>query len=1215
MAVAKGALCYFLDDERSWALGTVDTWDGKYADVTGSVTEHERTPFSARKVPEEKLFVAREDCLDEDVDDLLHLTLLHDSTLLACLRVRYFKDVIYTNIGAIVVAINPFNFKIPYYTDDQMPKYLGEGERIEKNRPHSWAQAHNTYHEMLSMDANQTILVSGESGAGKTEASKIVFKYLAAVSTLRAGDGARGDGAATGDRINRCSPPLEAFGNARTVRNDNSSRFGKFMRVKFGAGGDLRGAHITKYLLEKSRIVSAMPGERCYHSFYLLCRGTADFRAPFSVGADSAYRSICTGQQTSNKDYDTPDELDEVLESMALVGLTPEQVSSVWATVAAVLHTQNVDFDAKGEGVTLAGGAAADALASATGCLRVDGGVFERELVSTEMEVMGQRIVKELKPVQAVDGRDAVCKALYDGLFSWFIEACNATLDVADDGDGRWIGLLDIFGFEDFEINSFEQFCINLANETLQNHYNLYIFCKDMDECRAEGVDVTSVEFPDNSPCLMMVTGRTGILALLDEQCSVGSGTDDLFLQATVEHHGANPFFAKKVLAQNQFIVHHYAGSVSYTVDNFLEKNRETLKDGWRLLVRASADPLIASFVGAPAAKEKAERRVTAGGFFKQQLNDLMALINSTNPHWIRCVKPHPKKQPRMFNGVTTMQQLSSAGVLGTVKIRKAGYPVRIAFDDFVERYAICAGGARAGTDAAAFCEELLRGVAGLDTVQAQVGQTRVFLKSEAYVALETVKRDALVRHAVTAQAFARSLCAVLRRVRPTLRSRHAALLPPLRKQVRRLNDARQREARQRAEAAEEEASERAELAAELRRSAACLHAELAAAEATRAEAERVRAAAEAAARAEADAARAAAERRRAERERKERAQAAEEKALREELAELGRRRMADVQGEMEALRERRRVAEEAEKERVAGNRRAADEKAEEVRRRRAAAAARHEESMRQRRAYEAELEKSVVEKGKWADLLAGRSRAATERKQFIRGTEVSLRAADGKARAAAEQQRFARTTEARQAAEQARDSLRQVDLETHRAEVRNKQRLERIERVERRREEEAAAQAGRAARAAAERGQARQREEWGKLLDREQRQKRERAFRREQEAREERRTLTQVERGLERGLALQRSEEQRGKARAALKRAQSPGGPGGTRTSDAVGGGGGARAASVSPIDGVLHGRLMGSSRTAAAGVLNDLSCRVTDASEAVVGAELPKTSLHWVP
>jgi myosin heavy subunit len=258
--IEAGATVFFQHPEHSWVVGSVDTWDGKAAVCRSADAKEGRDPVA--NLREAQLFVARDDLLHEDVNDLLNLTVLHDATLLNCLKRRYLKDVIYTNIGAIVVALNPFNFTIPWYMDDKMEGYLGEGDTIERNLPHSWAVAHNTYFEMRNDRQNQSVLVSGESGAGKTEASKIVMKYLGAVSARTGTEEQRSRGRSVGDKINCSSLPLEAFGNAKTVRNDNSSRFGKFMTIKFDEAGYLVGAFITKYLLEKSRIVTAAEKER-----------------------------------------------------------------------------------------------------------------------------------------------------------------------------------------------------------------------------------------------------------------------------------------------------------------------------------------------------------------------------------------------------------------------------------------------------------------------------------------------------------------------------------------------------------------------------------------------------------------------------------------------------------------------------------------------------------------------------------------------------------------------------------------------------------------------------------------------------------------------------------------------------------------------------------------------------------------------------------------
>ena len=277
---------FYHDPTDSWTVGTVTKWDGKVGEC--KATEGGGV---CGKLSIDEITIAREDTVNEDKDDLMDLTLLHDATILRSLKLRYMRDVIYTNIGPIVVALNPFNFQIPWYTDDNMPKYLAEGDRVETQLPHSWAVAHNTYHEMVNDSQNQCILVSGESGAGKTEASKIVMKYLANVSTKAGNQEMKEAGLNVGRKINMTSPPLETWGNAKTARNDNSSRFGKFMKVKFDHEGNLVGAFVIKYLLEKSRIIFAGPGERCYHSFYLVVRG-AD-KGMYHLGMTFFFVRVC----------------------------------------------------------------------------------------------------------------------------------------------------------------------------------------------------------------------------------------------------------------------------------------------------------------------------------------------------------------------------------------------------------------------------------------------------------------------------------------------------------------------------------------------------------------------------------------------------------------------------------------------------------------------------------------------------------------------------------------------------------------------------------------------------------------------------------------------------------------------------------------------------------------------------------------------------------
>ena len=746
--IVPGSLCLAHHPQHAWVPAVVENFDGKLGTV--NVTYPKKETIS--KLKEEDIFVCDERAMDEDINDLLNLSVLHDGTLLHCLRRRYYKDIVYTNIGAIIVALNPFNFKIPWYMDEKMKDYLSEGDTIQNNLPHSWAVAHNTYYEMRADMSNQSILVSGESGAGKTEASKIVMKYLNNVSALRGAPEEKASGQLVGVKMLQSNPILEAFGNAKTVRNDNSSRFGKLMRIKFNTRGILTGADITKYLLEKSRIITAAQDERVYHSFYLLLKGCD--REKYGLEPIATYKTVNTGKCTDVPGMNDGEDYQCCNEAMSICGVKDAERDSIWRVLSGILTIQSLEFqDLDGGDKCVMDSSTAQYADLFSKFLKVDLTNLTKEFLTTTLDINKTKVVKDLNRVKALDGRDSVCKAIYDNVFAWLVTTINRTIDTSD--SASWVALLDIFGFEDFKVNSFEQLCINLTNETLQGHYNHYIFTRDMEECRAEGIDTTEIKFPDNKPCIDMISAKSGILSVLDEECLLGKATDLTFLDKICEKFAGEKakmtqFFERPRLAKvPSFRIHHYAGSVTYDVENFLEKNRDTLKDAFKMLFRASADPLVATLLPEPS---EGATKFTVGGFFKSQLRDLMELINSTNPHWIRCVKPHPAKKPLHFDGVTTLNQLRSSGVLGTVQIRKAGYPIRLKHADFCKRYKIVARGLD-GVDFSnhpQVCTGVLKN-AGFEMQKAQVGKTRVFLKSEAYQQLELLKKQKLQVFAKTA--------------------------------------------------------------------------------------------------------------------------------------------------------------------------------------------------------------------------------------------------------------------------------------------------------------------------------------------------------------------------------------------------------------------------------------------------------------------------------
>eukprot|EP01064_Diplonema_japonicum_P027952 TRINITY_DN418_c1_g1_i1.p1 TRINITY_DN418_c1_g1~~TRINITY_DN418_c1_g1_i1.p1 ORF type:complete len:1162 (+),score=207.27 TRINITY_DN418_c1_g1_i1:41-3526(+) len=797
MPLPADSLCYFRHPEDSWLWGKVVDFDPKKKYYKCKAVEEGNSqapegrapqvlssgPWAdgwpdpvpkdvVEKIPdnEKNIFSVREDVVYsteyEDTHDLLRLTILHDSTLLSCIKKRYFNDIIYTFIGAIVVAVNPFNYKIPWYTDDNMNKYLEENYPIQKNLPHSWACAHNTYHELRMDKKDQTILVSGESGAGKTEASKIVLKYLSAISSKMSGTQEKEDGKDVRSMIMAASPFLEAFGNAKTSRNDNSSRFGKFMQIKFSEEGAIVGANITKYLLEKSRIVTAGPGERVYHSLYLAVRGNGRTYGATSCPSDTMFKSLNAGGCVTNNEFNSGEDFDEVCDSMKMVGIDEHSITGIWSTLAGVLHLSNISFEKCGDGCVLNTTSKASALEAAK-CLFVDPTTLCEELVRTIIFLRGEKSEKKFSVSKAVDSRDAFVKRIYDQVFSSLVVKCNEALDVPE-YEG-WIGLLDIFGFEHFEVNSFEQLCINTANEVLQGNYNQHIFAKDMDECRAEGVDVTEVKFPDNTECINLVISskpKPGLFSLLDSSSTLSKGDPDedaKWLAEITSSYEKHKFFEKKRLAKDSFIVKHFAGDVSYTIKGFVEKNADTLKEAWKDLVISSSNSYISSLAW------PVEKKLTVAGFFKQQLLDLMKIINSSNPHWIRCVKPHPAKKPMLFDGNQVAFQLTTSGVLATVSIRKAGYPVRLLFGDFNKRYRVLFYKSTPPADVKARVLALLQLYGLDDKAKAQIGVSRVFLKQEVYVKLEEYKRECTRSVAIMAQATARVKITRLTMWRPVL--------------------------------------------------------------------------------------------------------------------------------------------------------------------------------------------------------------------------------------------------------------------------------------------------------------------------------------------------------------------------------------------------------------------------------------------------------------
>ncbi|KAH8063648.1 hypothetical protein JL722_2831 [Aureococcus anophagefferens] len=736
-------------------------------------------------------------CFDAAIEDLITLDDLNEHALLHTLRARYGGDAIYTRVSDVLISVNPFKV-LPIYTPETLATYVRAGGRASTDLPpHCYGVSAAAHAALVEKGESQAICISGESGAGKTEAMKLMLQHLAEASG-RAQSGARGD-ANVEQMILRSNPLTEAFGNAKTLRNNNSSRFGKWTALTLTPGGAIATGEIVEYL-EKSRVAWQAEGERNYHGFYqLLAGGAHDAALAATLAGLDAFDAAAhayTSRSSCATVPGTSDEADfeEVRASFRAVGVGGDEESMIWRVVAAVLVLGDVAFD----GDDAAAVATARALADAASLFGCDAPQLQEALVA---KYIGTRSVvrSTLSPAQAADARDAFAKATYARLFSWIVARVNGSLREqlggAGAGKGLLIGVLDIFGFEYFEVNSLEQLCINYCNEKLQFFFNDYVFNKEADEYVREGVDLELVEFQNNGPTLALLEAkRTGVFAMVDEEIAVPRGSDASLLSKLKKQHGKDASYEvpspKVPRAGSSFGVRHYAATVRYVVDGFLEKNRDALLDALVALGASSSNAVARALYADAAAASSAtkaparKKKKSLCGKFRAQLDDLVAALARCAPHFVRCIKPNAEKRPDLFTSAMVQGQMRCAGVLEVCKIRRAGFALcfayRVSFDAFARRYG-CVSGTKSAAAAdlvAAFATPDASGAALLAARSYALGRTKVFLRAESRSALEDARAAALERFYVRVQSAGR------RRVAAVQYARYAAIRAALREAV-----------------------------------------------------------------------------------------------------------------------------------------------------------------------------------------------------------------------------------------------------------------------------------------------------------------------------------------------------------------------------------------------------------------------------------------------
>ncbi|KAM7442344.1 Unconventional myosin-X [Porites harrisoni] len=724
----------WLLEGKDWVPATVT--ESKGAEVTFR-TEYDKTYSIAKDSLNRQKVTPMHQTSVDGVDDMANLGDLHDAAILHNLHLRYKNDKIYTYIGSILCAVNPYYVVEGLYDVSVMNSY--REKHIGELPPHIFAIANECYYSMWKKGESQCVLISGESGAGKTESTKFILKYLSDVSR---GTGETENMPKVEDAIIQSSPIMEAFGNAKTVYNNNSSRFGKFIHLKFNSKGRMDGGSIQDFLLEKNRVVRQNPGERNYHIFYSLLAGASeDQRNLFLLNAPEKYhyleQSGCYGDPSINDKED----FNNVLNAMKVMCLTDEEISDVLQVISGVLQLGNVHFMAAG-GAQIA---EKSVLENVANLLRVDIYELSDALTQKSMILRGEEILSPLSVEQALDSRDSMAMNLYACTFKWLINKINQRIKGNDSFSS--IGVLDIFGFENFDVNRFEQFNINYANEKLQQYFNKHIFSLEQLEYNREGLEWTDIDWMDNGECLDLIEKKLGVLALIDEESNFPKGTDESMLSKLHSSHEGNTFYIKPRVANTKFGIKHYAGEVFYSTKGFLEKNRDSFRDEILNVLMESKSDFIYDIVeqmkpSAPTAgtKKSSRKRPTVSSQFKTSLASLMTTLGQSHPYFVRCVKPNEKKLPQSFNPKVVLSQLRYSGMLETVRIRRAGFPVRRTYEDFLFRYKVLFRGKTLSGDNSD-CTLILQEFDS-EKKSFKLGKTKVFMKDKLEYVVER-KRNA----------------------------------------------------------------------------------------------------------------------------------------------------------------------------------------------------------------------------------------------------------------------------------------------------------------------------------------------------------------------------------------------------------------------------------------------------------------------------------------
>ncbi|CAH0551807.1 unnamed protein product [Brassicogethes aeneus] len=766
----KGAKVWIPHTEKVWEAAEL-TEDYKPNNASLKVLTEENEEKSLALKAESDLPFLRNPQILIGENDLTSLSYLHEPAVLYNLQVRFcqHKD-IYTYCGIVLVAINPYD-DLPIYDIDTIQTYRGQA--MGDLDPHIFAVAEEAYTKLEREQRDQSIIVSGESGAGKTVSAKYAMRYFATVG-----------GNATETQVEKkvlaSSPIMEAIGNAKTTRNDNSSRFGKFIELQFNKQFNISGASMRTYLLEKSRVVFQAPDERNYHIFYQLCAARKTL-PDLHLDHQNTFNYLNQGQSPDVSGVDDLEAFEETVNALTMLGFTGTEQNDMFKILASVLHLGNIQFgdciikthneqDQEGCGIKPKD----KHLGILANLLEIDEGEMKKWLCTRKIVSMREVFLKPMSVGDAIMSRNALAKHIYAELFNWIVLVINKALE-SNIPRYKFIGVLDIYGFETFETNSFEQFCINYANEKLQQQFNMHVFKLEQEEYIKEGIEWKMIDFYDNQPCIDLIEAKLGILDLLDEECRMPRGSDASWTEKLYSKCMKYSHFAKGRFGQSSFVINHFADKVQYESNGFLEKNRDTIIEEQINVIKSSRNNLVKRLFASDSQKlapsntrvkiipskqapsSQKTHKKSVGSQFRDSLNLLMATLNATTPHYVRCIKPNDTKTAFEYNPKRAVQQLRACGVLETIRISSAGFPSRWTYIDFFYRYRVlCKFNDINRTNMQKTCDNILtQYIKNQDMYQ--FGKTKIFFRAGQVAYLEKLRADKLKQCCVMMQKTVRA--------------------------------------------------------------------------------------------------------------------------------------------------------------------------------------------------------------------------------------------------------------------------------------------------------------------------------------------------------------------------------------------------------------------------------------------------------------------------